>query len=98
MNGGWVTTYLGNGDGTFNSPNWFETCDHLFSVETGNFDGDADLEVALGTFQQLFTADYACASQVHLYSISPVISTDRRRSSAPSFPASRPAGRSRGER
>lgn len=73
VNGGWLTTHLGNGDGTFNSANWFDPGDQNYSVQTGNFDGDADLEAALGGFQQLYTVDYTCATQVHLYSISPMI-------------------------
>lgn len=75
VNGGWVTTYLGYGDGTFRSATWFEIPDDGFSLATGNFDSDADLELAIGGYGQLFSADYGCASQVHLYSIAPVIST-----------------------
>ncbi|HYK03774.1 MAG TPA: FG-GAP-like repeat-containing protein [Thermoanaerobaculia bacterium] len=74
VNGSWLTTWLGAGDGTFAAANWFTAGDDAFSIATGNFDGDADLEVALGSYQQLFTLDYACASQVHFHSLVPVIS------------------------
>jgi len=73
VNGNWLTIYLGNGDGTFKSPTWFVNEDAI-SIATGNFDGDADLEVALGDWQVLYTADYVCTPQVVLYSKAPVIS------------------------
>lgn len=79
VNGNWLTTYLGNGSGGFAVANWLSLPDDVFSIATGNFDGatDTDLEVALGSYGQLFTADYACASQVHLYSIAPMIHTSQ---------------------
>jgi hypothetical protein len=75
VNGNWATTFAGNGDGTFKSPTWFELPDNAFSIMTGNFDSDSDLEVAIGSYQKFFTGDYACTSQVHLYAISPKITS-----------------------
>jgi hypothetical protein len=74
VNGSWLTTWLGAGDGTFAAAGWTEIGDSIFSIATGNFDGDADPEVALGRYQQFSTLDYACVSQVHFYSVAPVIS------------------------
>lgn len=85
VNGEWVAIHLGEGDGTFRSGSWFTTGDSVFSIASGNFDGatDAYLELALGSDQfdagvfsgKLLTADYACAPQVNLYSVAPVISS-----------------------
>jgi Bacterial Ig-like domain (group 3)/FG-GAP-like repeat len=79
VNGSWLTTYLGNGSGGFTVANWLELPDGVFSIAAGNFDGatDSDLELALGSYGVLFTADYACASQVHLYSVAPMIHTSQ---------------------
>lgn len=75
VNGPWMVTYLGNGDGTFRSGNWFETVESVFAIAPGLFDSaDTDLEIALGSYQRLYAADYVCASHVQLYSVSPVIS------------------------
>jgi hypothetical protein len=79
VNGLWLTTYLGEGDGNFKSGGWLEppSLGWVFSIATGNFDGaaDADLELALGSYQALFTADFICAPQIHFHSRSPVISS-----------------------
>lgn len=79
VNGSWLTIYLGNGNGTFAVANWLELPDGVFSIAAGNFDGatDTSLELALGSYGVLFTADYGCASQVHLYSIAPMIHTSQ---------------------
>jgi hypothetical protein len=74
VNGSWLTTFLGVGDGTFASASWFSTGNDAFAIATGNFDADADPEVALGSYQELFTLDYGCATQVELYSLPPTIS------------------------
>src|SRR6185503_21288470 len=42
VNGSWLTTHLGYGNGTFAGPTWFLT-DHVFSIAAGNFDSDNDL-------------------------------------------------------
>jgi len=68
----WEATFSGNGDGTFKSPAWFELPDVAFSAMTGNFDSDSDLEVAIGSYKRFFTGDYACTSQVQLFSTTPI--------------------------
>lgn len=76
VNGDWVTTYLGLGDGTFASANWYRTSNNImFSIATGDFDADTDIDVAVGAFEQHFTLLNTCATQIVLYSISPMITS-----------------------
>lgn len=76
VNGSWVATWLGKGDGTFPSGNWFDTADSVLAIAPGAFDAaDTDLELALGSYQKLYAADYVCASQVLLHTVSPVVSS-----------------------
>jgi hypothetical protein len=76
VNGNWLTTYLGVGDGTFASANWYQTSTgSLLAIATGDFDADTDIDVALGAFEQHFTLSNTCATQITLYSVSPVITS-----------------------
>lgn len=76
-----LTTMLGRGDGTFRSATYrlIETGANEFvspiAMATGNFQGDAKLELALGSFYHFFTATSSCTSQVYLYTVSPLISS-----------------------
>ena len=69
-----MVTFPGDGTGGFHSPTWIATQENMLSLATGNFDGDSDLEVALGGYQKFFTADYGCGPQIHLYTTAPVTS------------------------
>jgi hypothetical protein len=77
INGSWMVTYLGRGNGTFASGSWFFPGDGIASIATGDFNGDTDLDVALGTFGELYIAEFTCATQVNGYSVSPVVSTSQ---------------------
>jgi hypothetical protein len=75
-NGTAVATFLGEGNGSFRSATWSSfTSSVSGSIVTGNFDADSDLELATGSYQQLFIHDYSCATQVIGYDVNRVIST-----------------------
>jgi len=44
-----AAVYLGNGDGTFQSPVGYETASSSISVEVADFNGDGKLDLAVGT-------------------------------------------------
>jgi hypothetical protein len=70
-----VVTYLGRGNGTFASGSWFQTNVHALSLALGDFDGDTELDLAIGAFSNLLSASRSCATQVDLRAVSPVITT-----------------------
>ncbi|HEY2830036.1 MAG TPA: FG-GAP-like repeat-containing protein [Thermoanaerobaculia bacterium] len=73
LNGGKILTYIGNGDGTFLSPTYYDG--DFFSIVLGKFASDDSMRLAGGTYQKLIAAKYSCAAQVYLYSAATVIST-----------------------
>lgn len=77
INGGWMVTYLGIGDGTFASGSWYSAFaqNGVQSIAAGNFDGDTDIDVALGGYQQLLTTTKTCATQVLLRTLSPLVTS-----------------------
>jgi hypothetical protein len=74
VNGSTVMTFMGNGDGTFLSPTYYDKQDHFFSVAIGAFSSDGSKGLAAGLYQRFVAARYSCATQVYLFSDSPVIS------------------------
>jgi hypothetical protein len=72
---GYLFTYAGKGDGTFRSPTLYATTDTYStdSIALGDFDGDQVPDLALGAYQHFVTARSTCATQVFLYTASPVI-------------------------
>jgi len=76
VNGGLVMTFHGKGDGTFFSPSYQKQAGSpsaIHSVALGDFDGDGITDLALGGSREFAAAKGACATQVYLFTISPVI-------------------------
>ena len=74
INGGWIATYLGEGNGSFRTASWSSVSSGVSSIVLGNFDSDGDLELASGGYQKLFSHDFTCATQVVGYDVHRVIS------------------------
>lgn len=77
-NGGWLTTMVGVGDGTFRTPTWQFGVDpfnvHTFSsLVAADFDNDGDSDLAGGGASSLLIANRACATQVMLTPKAPTI-------------------------
>jgi Big-like domain-containing protein/VCBS repeat protein len=77
-NGGYVTTFAGNGDGTFRSPSarlLSPTGEVVGSMALGDFNGDAKLDLVAGLAFQIVTATDACDTVVDLFTAAPLISS-----------------------
>ncbi|MFL6245915.1 MAG: Ig-like domain repeat protein [Thermoanaerobaculia bacterium] len=79
--GEFTTTMLGMGDGTFRSPTYLRQIlsnpsEPLFALSfgAGDFNGDSKIDLAIGANQYIYPFTRACATQVDLYTVSPVIS------------------------
>jgi hypothetical protein len=76
-----TTTAIGLGDGTFRSPTILTQIIntpydplHATSLGTGDFDGDDELDLVIGSHHYFYPFTSACSTQVDLLTISPVIS------------------------
>src|SRR6185503_13175849 len=56
VNGGGIAVFVGDGTGAFASPTWLDNVLHPFAFAIGNFDADADPELAAGDWQKLHIA------------------------------------------
>jgi Big-like domain-containing protein/VCBS repeat protein len=73
---GLVMTFHGKGDGTFYSPSYYKPAAGsgiLYSIATGDFDGDGDPDLAVASYKDFIAAKGACGTQAFLFTISPVI-------------------------
>jgi hypothetical protein len=78
INGGWMVTYLGVGDGTFASGSWYSAfLNGVDAIAAGDFDGDTDIDVALTSYRQLLTATKTCATQVLVHTLSPLVTSGK---------------------
>jgi hypothetical protein len=74
VNGGYVLSYAGKGDGTFRSPTLYASpFSTLYSIALGDFDGDHVPDLAIGNYQSFVTARSSCGTQVYLHTVSPVL-------------------------
>lgn len=73
--GGWVTTWVGVGDGTFFSPSRLVRDSTSVALASGDFDGDGDADLAIGDYNKMVMATSICAVQVDATPESPMISS-----------------------
>ena len=76
VNGGWLATFAGVGDGTFHSASYVLGFDQLYDFALGDFDSDGDLDVAMGGYEKLIIASPSCATQVTLSPEAPLVSAN----------------------
>ncbi len=72
-NGNVLLTYLGQGDGTFRSATHTIGTFDTYNISLGDVDGDGRPDLILGGWSGIGTMKNNCATHVHLYSVSPVI-------------------------
>ncbi len=75
-----TATTLGVGDGTFRSPSYVRTLANSFdrvfaaSLATGDFNGDGQDDLAIGSVSYLYPHAGSCTTQTSLYTVYPVTS------------------------
>jgi hypothetical protein len=75
VNGNWIATYLGDGDGGFSTATWSTVPGTSYTLTPANLDSDGALELVTGGYQEVYVLDHACTPQVSLYNVNRVIST-----------------------
>jgi hypothetical protein len=75
VNGNWIATYLGDGDGGFSTATWSTVPGTSYTLTPANLDSDGALELVTGGYQEVYVLDYTCTPQVSLYNVNRVIST-----------------------
>ncbi|HYH08501.1 MAG TPA: Ig-like domain repeat protein [Thermoanaerobaculia bacterium] len=73
VNGSWIATFPGLGNGTFRTPSFFDNGSHVGIVALADFTGDGTLDIAAGATTKIYSLTRACATQVQLYTEAPVI-------------------------
>lgn len=73
VNGSWLTTLPGLGDGTFRTPT-FLAADTVYAQTNADFNGDGVRDLAVGTLGSVRSYVRSCTTQVSLYAESYMIS------------------------
>jgi hypothetical protein len=72
VNGSWIATFPGLGNGSFRAPSFYRD-DYVGTITTADFTGDGVREIAMGAIDKIYSLSRACTTQVLLYSEAPVI-------------------------